>query len=83
MFVDESWVMTRRDMSVWTRVYTCVCVYIQGPVFDELDDTLQQTLREYLAARGITPELGECELDTRASPIWPQYFAKSTLHARP
>lgn len=30
-----------------------------GPVFDELDETLQTEMRQYLQTRGITEELGE------------------------
>lgn len=30
-----------------------------GPVFDELDDTLQQAFIDYLEERGVTAELGE------------------------
>lgn len=30
-----------------------------GPVFDELDEALQEELRSYLSERGISPELGE------------------------
>lgn len=30
-----------------------------GPVFDELDDAVQEALYSYLEERGITPELGE------------------------
>lgn len=30
-----------------------------GPVFQELDDTLQQAFIDYLEERGVTAELGE------------------------
>eukprot|EP00197_Chlamydomonas_leiostraca_P009686 CAMPEP_0202866046 /NCGR_PEP_ID=MMETSP1391-20130828/7104_1 /ASSEMBLY_ACC=CAM_ASM_000867 /TAXON_ID=1034604 /ORGANISM="Chlamydomonas leiostraca, Strain SAG 11-49" /LENGTH=244 /DNA_ID=CAMNT_0049545955 /DNA_START=16 /DNA_END=750 /DNA_ORIENTATION=+ len=30
-----------------------------GPVFDELDENLQREFRDFITARGVTPELGE------------------------